>query len=129
MSPAGLNQVARLIRFSYPADDVVGGAVPSGTVVYENLHIRIKSEEPTQALLEQGLQTPTIFTGLLFGGNITIEHNDQIEITAPVLGNWFYGKKFRVIGIQRSSNHPAQDRNQIRVTMIRYEQSHSNNLQ
>lgn len=126
--PAGLNQVARLIRFSYPADDAAGGAVPSGTVVYENLLVRIKSEESTQALLEQGIQTPTIYTGLLFAGNITIEHNDQLEIVAP-MGSWFYGKKFRVIGIQRSSNHPAQDRNQIRVTMRRYEESHSNNLQ
>lgn len=128
MSPAGLNQVARLIRFSYPTDDAAGGAVPSGTVVYENLLVRIKSEEPTQALLEQGLQTPTIYTGLLFAGNITIEHNDQLEIVAP-MGSWFYEKKFRVIGVQRSSNHPAQDRNQIRVTMRRYEESHSNNLQ
>lgn len=126
--PAGLNQVARLIRFSYPADDSVGGAVPSGTIVYENLFIRIKSEEPTLALLEQGLQTPTIYTGLLFAGNITIEHNDQVEVVAPQ-NSWFYGKKFRVIGVQRSSNHPAQDRNQIRVTLRRYEESHSNNLQ
>lgn len=128
MTPAGLNQVARLIRFSYPADDSVGGAVPSGTIVYENLFIRIKSEEPTLALLEQGLQTPTIYTGLLFAGNITIEQNDQIEVVAP-LGSWFYGKKFRVIGVQRSSNHPNQDRNQIRVTMRRYEESHSNDIQ
>jgi hypothetical protein len=128
MSPAGLNQVARLIRFSYPADDVVGGAVPSGTVTNENLFIRIRSEEPTLALLEQGLQTPTIYTGLLFGGNIDITHNDQIEVTAPQ-NSWFYGKKFRVIGVQRSSNHPAQDRNQIRVTMRRYEEAHSNDIQ
>lgn len=126
--PAGLNQVARLIRFSYPSDDSVGGAVPSGTTVYENLLIRIKSEEPTLALLEQGLQTPTIYTGLLFAGNITIEQNDQIEVVAP-LGSWFYAKKFRVIGVQRSSNHPNQDRNQIRVTMRRYEESHSNDIQ
>ena len=126
--PAGLNQVCRLIRFSYPADDAVGGAVPSGTVVYENLLVRIKSEEPTQALLEQGLQTIPIFTGLLFAGNIDVHHNDQLEVVAP-MGSWFYQKKFRVIGIQRSSNHPSQDRNQIRVTMRRFEESHSNNLQ
>lgn len=126
--PAGLVHVCRLIRFNYPNDDSVGGAVPSGTVVYENLTIRIKSEKPTMALLEQGLQTPTIFSGLLFAGNITIEHNDQIEVTAPPVG-FFYGKKFRVLGVQRSSNHPAQDRNQIRVTLRRYEEGHSNNLQ
>jgi hypothetical protein len=126
--PAGLNQVCRLIRFSYLSDDQVGGAVPSGTILHENLFIRIRSEEPTLALLEQGLQTPTIYTGLLFAGNISIEQNDQVEVVAP-MGSWFYGKKFRVIGVQRSSNHPAQDRNQIRVTLRRYEESHSNDLQ
>jgi hypothetical protein len=126
--PAGLNKVARLIRFSYPADDSVGGAVPSGTVLYENLFVRIESAEPTLALLEQGLQTPTIYNALLFAGNIDIEHNDQIEVVAPQ-NTWFYGKKFRVIGVQRSSNHSAQDRNQIRVTLRRFEESHSNDLQ
>lgn len=126
--PAGINRIAELITFSYPSDDIVGGAQPSGTVVYQNLQVRIKSEEPTLALLEQGLQTPTIFTALIFPGNITVRHNDQIRFTAPV-NDWFYNKKFRVIGEQLSSNHPAQDRNQIRVTLRRYEESHSNDLQ
>ena len=126
--PAGLNQVCRLIRFSYLNDDVVGGAVPSGTVLYSSLDIRIQSEKPTQALVEQGLQTPTIYTAMLFEGNIEIEHNDQVEVILPAVG-WFYGKKFRVIGIQRSSNHPAQDRNQIKLMLRRWEKSHDNELQ
>jgi hypothetical protein len=126
--PAGLNKVARLIRFSYPQDDASGGAVPSGTVLYENIYMRIEGMKPTQALLEQGLQTPTMYSGVLFGGNVDIQNNDQVEVIAPQQG-WFYGKKFRVIGIQRSSNHSAQDRNQIIVTLRRYEESHSNDLQ
>lgn len=126
--PAGLNRVCQVWRFNYPADDVVGGSVPSGTVLYQNLDIRIEAEKPTLALVEQGLQTPTIYTALLFEGNVAIEHNDQIEFTLPVR-DWYYGKKFRVIGIQRSSNHPAQDRNQIRVLLKRWEASHSNDIQ
>lgn len=126
--PAGQNQVCQIIRFTYPQDDVVGGAVPSGTVVYSSIDIRIKSEKPTQALLEQGFQTPTIFTALIHEGNITIEHNDQVYIVNPPMG-FYYGKKFRVIGIQRSSNHPFQDRNQIRLTLKRWEESHANELQ
>ena len=126
--PAGLNQVCQLLRFSNPQDDSVGGAVPSGTILYQNLDIRIKSEQPTLVLLEQGLQTPTIYTAMLHEGNIEIEHNDQVLITAPPMG-FFYGKKFRVIGIQRSSNHPFQDRNAIRLRLRRWEESHSNDLQ
>ena len=126
--PAGLVQVCNVIRFSYPADDSSGGAVPSGTVLYSHLDIRIASEKPTMALVEQGLQTPTIYSALLFEGNVDIQHNDQIEVILPVVG-WFYGKKFRVVGVQHSSTHPFLERNQIRLTLRRIEQSHSNDLQ
>lgn len=128
MSPAGINRLAELTTFSYPSDDSGGGAQPSGTVLYTNLVVRIKSEEPTLALLEQGLQTPTIYTALIFPGDIEIKHNDQIRFTAPV-NDWFYNKNFRVIGVQRSSNHPAQDRNQIRATLRRFEESHAEAIQ
>lgn len=126
--PAGMNRVCKIIRFSYPVDDVVGGAVPSGTVLYENVNVHIKAEKPTQALLEQGLDTPTIFSALMFAGNLDIQFNDQIEIAFPTT-DWFFGKRFRVIGIQRSSNHPAQDRNQIRLVLKRWGESHNNILQ
>lgn len=126
--PAGINRIAELTTFSYLNDDSVGGAQPSGTVLYQNLVVRIKSEEPTLALLEQGLETPTIYTALIFPGNIEIKHNDQLRFTAPIR-DWFYNKKFRVIGIQRSSSHPNLDENQVRVTLRRFEESHTNNLQ
>lgn len=126
--PAGLNQVCQIWRFSYPQDDTVGGAVPSGTVVYSSIDIRIDSKAPTQALLEQGLETPTIYQAIVHEGNIEIEHNDQVQIIAPAYG-FFYNKKFRIIGIQRSSNHPFQDRNQVVLTLKRWEKSHANDLQ
>jgi hypothetical protein len=126
--PAGLNQVCRLIRFSYPNDDSSGGAVPSGTVLYSNLDIRIAAQKPTMAILEQGIQTVSLFNAMLFEGNAEIAHNDQIEVIAPAYG-WYYGKKFRVIGIQRSSNNYWNDRNQIRLILRRWDESHSNDLQ
>jgi hypothetical protein len=128
MSPAGVNRVCRMWRFSYPQDDAVGGSVPSGTILYSNLDARISAQKPTQVLQEQGLQVPTIYHAMLFEGNVEIMHNDQIEFTAPVT-DWFYGKKFRVIGLQRSSNHPYQERNQIKLILRRWESSHSNDLQ
>lgn len=126
--PAGYENTCRLWHFSYPQDDSSGGAVPSGTVVYENLSIRIKSEKPSQVLLEQGVDVQPVFSAFLFAGNIDIAHNDQIEVTAPRNG-WLYGKKFRVVGVQRSSNNYWNDRNQIRVTLKRFGESHSNDLQ
>jgi hypothetical protein len=126
--PSGLNQVCNIIRFSYPQDDAVGGAVPSGTVLYSNLDIRIASEKPVMAIVQQGIQTEESYSALLFEGNVDIRHNDQIEVILPVIG-WFYGKKFRVVGIQRSSSHPYQERNQIRLTLKRSDESHGNSYQ
>lgn len=126
--PAGFVQTCKLIHFNYPQDDSVGGSVPSGTVVYENLNIRMKSEKPTMALIEQGVDVKEIFSALLFAGNAVVSHNDQIQITAPAYG-WFYGKKFRVIGVQRSSGNYWEDRNQIRLTLRRLGESHGNDYQ
>ena len=126
--PAGHTRLCKLIHFNYPTDDVQGGAVPSGTVLYENLEIRLKAEKPTMALLEQGVTVTSIWSALLFPGNINISENDQIEITAPMYG-WYAGKRFRVIGVQRASANPYVDENQIRVTLKRWGESHSNNLQ
>lgn len=122
--PGGLNHVCELITFSYPQDDVVGGAVPSGTVLYQNLSCRIEANMPTMALLEQGLQVPETWQVLVFPGNIEAKHNDQIRITAPV-NDWFYNKKFRIIGITRSSNHPGNDRNLIKFIVRRFDVSHA----
>jgi hypothetical protein len=125
---AGHVRLCRLIHFTYPQDDVQGGAIPSGTVLYDNLTIRMKAEKATMALLEQGVDTQQIWSALLFPGNINIEENDQIEITKPDYG-WYSGKKFRVIGIQRDSENPWDDRNQIRLTLKRWSSEHSNDLQ
>ncbi len=116
--PGGLNRVCELTTFSYPSDDSSGGAVPSGTVVYENLSIRIEPVKPSQVLLEQGLQVPTLFSAMVFAGNIEVKHNDQIRFTAPV-NDRYYNKKYRVIVVQNSGNHFSQDKNQIRVTLRR----------
>ena len=126
--PAGLNRICSLITFSYPSDDSVGGAVPSGTVIYQNLNIRIEPMKPSQVLLEQGVQVGALYNAMLFAGNVDIKHNDQILFTAPQT-DWYYGKKFRVIGVMRSSGHPALDSNQVKVVVKRWEESHANDIQ
>lgn len=124
---AGLNVRGQVLRFSASShDDVVGGAVPTGTVIYNPVFARIKAEEPTLALLEQGLETPEIFTALLAPGTITLQHNDQYEVLAPPMSP-HYGKRFVIIGVQPSDLTDV--RKYLRVTMRRIEQAHSNVLQ
>lgn len=124
---AGLNVSGNILRFSATSnDDVVGGAVPSGTVIYSPVFARIKAEEPTLALLEQGLETPEIFTSLMAPGTIVLQHNDQYEVTSPPASP-HYGKRFVIIGVQPSDL--TDRRKYIRVTMRRIEQAHLNTLQ
>ena len=74
---AGLLHTGHIIRFSYPFDDTTGGALPSGTVLYTPVFARIFTEIPTLALLEQGLETPELYSATLEPGNLDLHHNDQ----------------------------------------------------
>lgn len=120
---AGLNLLVSVWKYTYPADDTVGGAVPSGTVVYSRVQARIQAEKATQALLEQGIETPTIFTAVLHPGNLVIEHNYEIEVTAPTISTYF-GEHFRVIGMQHTAVYPDDPRGYVLLTMRRWEEAH-----
>jgi hypothetical protein len=127
--PAGLNEVVRIIRITDQADDAIGGAQPSGTVIYPQVYGRITARKPTQALLEQGLETPTIFTVILAPPDNQVEmdldNNDQFEVIAPQT-SFNYGHRFVVIGIRHSS---MTDRRGYYVVIARrFEKAHSNLL-
>jgi len=124
--PAGLFLTGQIIRFSNSSDDEVGGSVPTGTAVYTNVRARIEAVEPTMALLEQGIETPTMVNAILYPATMTIKHNDQLYITGPALSP-YYGEKFRIVGIQHSSM--IDQRGFIVVTARRLEEAHSNALQ
>jgi hypothetical protein len=127
-----LNLRGRVWRFTTPKDDAIGGAVPTGTVLYTPVFSRISSAKPTMALLEQGLETPEIFTGYLSytmyspTGTFDVQHNDQYEVTYPPVSQ-FYGKRFVIIGVQHQSFD--DNRRFLRVTMRRLETANSNLLQ
>jgi hypothetical protein len=129
---AGLNLKGRIWRFTTPQDDEIGGAVPTGTVLYEPVWSRIRSEKPTLALLEQGLETPEIFTAHLSyvayspTGTFDVQHNDQYEVTFPPISR-DYGKKFIIIGVRNTSFDDS--RRYLQVTLRRYETANSNDLQ
>lgn len=130
--PAGLNIAGRIWRFTTPQDDDQGGAIPTGTVLYSPVYSRIKSEKPTLALLEQGLETPEIFTAHLSytafspTGTFDVQHNDQYEVTYPPISS-FYQKRFVIIGVRHQEFDDA--RRYLQVTMRRLETANDNLLQ
>lgn len=129
MANAGYNLVSRIWEFTEASnDDDIGGAVPSGTVLYDNVATRLQSLKPTQALLEQGIEMAGLFTAMVTPGNMVIKHNNQIEIVLPV-NSKFYMKKFRVLTLQEVSTHPSQSRNFIILNVKRVEKSIQNDYQ
>ena len=122
---AGLLHIGKIIRFSYQ-DDSVGGALPSGTVLYEPVYARIFREKPTLALLEQGLETPALYSAILEPGRIRIRNNDQFEVTAPFMSQYL-GLKFVIISDPQPSMQDS--RSYWKVVMRRFEIAHSNNLE
>lgn len=120
---AGFNNTGRIWRFTADMNnDAVGGAVPTGTVLYTPVFSRIASEKPTLALLEQGLETPEIFRAELSyvsyspTGTFDVQHNDQYEIIYPPVSP-YYNLRFVIIGTQHVSFN--DDRKYLRVTMRR----------
>ena len=123
---AGLLHTGRIIRFSYPIDDDQGGAVPTGTVIYEPVFARIFTEKPTLALLEQGLETPAMYSAIIEPGDIAIQNNDQLEIISPNISP-YKGLKFVIISDPTPSM--LDSRRYWKVVMRRFVIAHSNNLQ
>lgn len=126
MPPAGLNLQFKVIRINDQADDDIGGAQPSGTVLYPLIYGRMVAKKPTQALLEQGLVTPTIFTAVVSPGNISLQYNDQFEVIFPPQSPHL-GKRFVVIGIQDAGMTDV--RTFKIVTLRRFEQANATLLQ
>ena len=120
----------RLWRFvnTSTSDDSVGGAVPSGTILKENVFCRIEQAKATQVLLEQGLDLPEMFQGMLVytGEPLDIRNNDQLEIYFPNISP-FYQKRFRIVGYRQSSH--LDGRRFVEVTMRRHDYGRTEELQ
>jgi hypothetical protein len=94
----GFNLRGTIWRMNQDTDDEVGGAMITGTPVANNLLMALYSNRPTQASLEQGLETPAIFDATVKCG-IVVYERDEIEVTCPS-NSPHYGLRFRVMGVQ-----------------------------
>lgn len=115
---AGSNHIVTFVRYNYNPDDVIGGSNPTGTMLYENIEVRIKAIEPTMVLLEQGLETEKLFR--VHVHSINIEENDEMTVNLPI-NSWYANKKFRVISTQHPSLHPSDPRHYMTIVVRRWE--------
>ena len=125
---AGLNLIGKVIDYKYDlgeGDDAVGGAQPSGTttVLQDNIQLRIAAAKPTQAILEQGVETDSLYTGFIGNHTVDILNNHEIEVTAPANSPYF-GLRFRILGDpQRASVGASDSRGFLLVMMKRVTKS------
>lgn len=107
-------------------DDVYGGAVATGTVLYLDEVSRIDYYLPRQALiLVPGLETSkaaTFFFHVNQQHPLAIQENDVVTITFPP-HHPDYNKRFRMRGISREAAHPSDARGILETYCERIEKS------
>lgn len=117
---AGNNILVDVVSFSYPIDDYIGGAQPTGTVSYPNLYCRYEPVSPTIALLEQGVITTKLFYFFINRADVLITENDELKIKAP-LNHVYINQYFRIVAVQKTGFHPSDNRGFLKLTTKRRE--------
>lgn len=121
---AGYNARCSIFRMNNDTDDSVGGAMITGSLVYEQIQTRLQGNKPVQALLQQGLETERTFTALVIPGTLDIRERDEYEITEPY-DHIYHGVRFRVVGVLLSDHNPRDPRNYEILSLMRSVRSHS----
>ena len=121
---AGLNSRCMIWRITQDADDIVGGAVITGTVVYENVLTRFESEPEDQIFAAQGLETLRTYKATIVPGTLHIKERDELEITYP-FDHPYHGDRFRVTSMQYSTHNPRDPRNYVLLGLVRSVRAHS----
>ena len=115
---AGNNLRARIWRFSYIADDSVGGAVPSGTVIHESVEARSQDASPIAAFAIQGVETNKVHQVQVYPGTLDIREYDQFEIISPP-NHPYVNLMMRIDTVQKPNFHPSDPRGYLLLTMVR----------
>lgn len=120
---AGLNVKFNIWRIDWADDDYQGGAVVTGSVVYQNMPGRIQADEEEQLFLEQGLETIRTFTVVLVPGTNTIYERDELQLAAP-FDHPYIDDKFRILSMRWSDLNPRDPRNYLILRASRSVRAH-----
>ena len=120
---AGLNAFALIRKIAQSTDDSSGGSVITGTVVHENVGIRIQQQPEEPLLLQQGAEILKTFTALCTPVTLDIDENYEIEVTAPIT-YYLYGKPLKVINHRPADFVPSDGRNYVLLTLTRSHEAH-----
>lgn len=119
---AGLNIKVAVWRMVQQTDDEIGGAMLSGTLVYNNEPARIEPNRPSVLLLDQGLDVDESFQMIWHPHDV--RERDEIEVTWPSQHR-FYGKRLRISSLQNTAMNPLDSRDYMVVTLRRKDYGHA----
>jgi hypothetical protein len=120
----GLNVKCLIRKISEDADDDTGGAMPTGTVVHENVGARIQQQKEEQLLVQQGLEINKQFTALVEPVTLDVDERYELEVTSPT-DYYLYGKPMRIVNVRQADFVPADSRNYIILTLTRSHKAHA----
>jgi hypothetical protein len=121
---AGQNIRSSIFRMVEGIDDYVGGAVITGTVVYENVLTRFESEPEDQIFVAQGLETLRTYRATIVPGTLQVKERDELQITEP-FDHPYHRDRFRITSMQYSSHNPRDPRSYILLQLVRSVRAHS----
>jgi len=126
--PAGMDCKVRAIRWVFPSDDDVGGARPSGTVLHESLDASLTEESADITFLQQGIQAKKAFSGMIWGHQLQIREDDDLEVISPP-NHDYYGKRFTVKDATHDTRHPGIKQRYLLVKLTRSQIAHGEEFQ
>jgi len=127
---AGLVLSGDIWEYSFVDDDDVGGAVPSGTIVYEGVQMRLQNSRNSLDLTIQGFEASKYFSAVLQprpGMNLVERKHFFQPISPP--NSRYYLKMFRIVNIQEPNFHPSDPRKYLILNLERVDNAHGENYQ
>lgn len=113
---AGFRLRVTVHSISEESDDVVGGAVYTGTASIVSIPATIHYLKPSQLLLEQGEPTKRLARVLVQPGSLVIVQRDELEVVGPP-GHEDIGKLFRVESVEATGLSPNDSRGRFLTLM------------
>lgn len=114
---AGLNIKVRVWQMNNDSDDIVGGAMITGTVLHDNVCARLTARRPSQMSLEAGLETDRFFDMVIGCDATGVNERDEIEFIWP-LDHPYFEERFRIMGIQLDGRRRPHGHTQMTLSRI-----------
>ncbi len=114
---AGLNINVRVWQMNNAPDDAVGGAMITGTVLFNSVRARLTARRPSQMSLEAGLETDKFFDLVLGCDARGVVERDEIEFIFP-LDHPYFAERFRIMGIQLDGRRRPYGNTQMTLSRI-----------